>query len=226
MAILRNRSQDNFTIIDNEALKDGRLSLKALGLLCKMLSLPDNWDFSEKGLKAITKKDGLTSIRSGLKELEAAGYLHREQVRSKDGKFVDWEWEVFSSPTKGNPKSGFTSSGSASSDFEPNKEIKESNTNEPINKEREKRQRFAPPTIEEVASYCKERNNSVDPQRFVNYYESNGWMVGRNKMKDWKAAVRTWENNGYSKPKAKTQAADAYLEANKDNGWGDWDWNN
>lgn len=53
--------------------------------------------------------------------------------------------------------------------------------------------RFTPPSAEEVQRYCLERCNSVDPVRFVDYYESNGWMVGRNKMKDWKAAVRAWE---------------------------------
>ena len=53
--------------------------------------------------------------------------------------------------------------------------------------------RFAPPTLEEVRAYCRERNNRVDAQRFIDYYTSNGWRVGRNPMKDWKAAVRTWE---------------------------------
>ena len=65
-----------------------------------------------------------------------------------------------------------------------------------------KAKRFTPPTLEEVTAYCMERNNSVDPQHFIDYYTSNGWLVGKNKMKDWKAAVRTWERNGYSKPKA------------------------
>lgn len=55
------------------------------------------------------------------------------------------------------------------------------------------RNRFAPPTIEEVSEYCKERGNKVDPQKFVDFYTMKGWMVGKNKMKDWKAAVRTWE---------------------------------
>ena len=58
------------------------------------------------------------------------------------------------------------------------------------------RKRFSPPSLEEVTAYCKERNNNVDPERFVDYYTSNGWMVGRQKMKDWKAAVRTWEKGG------------------------------
>ncbi len=55
--------------------------------------------------------------------------------------------------------------------------------------------RFKAPSAEEVQAYCRERGNNVDPQRFVDYYSSNGWMVGRNHMKDWKAAVRSWEKN-------------------------------
>ena len=53
--------------------------------------------------------------------------------------------------------------------------------------------RFTPPTVEEVSSYCQERKNGIDAQRFVDYYESRGWMLGKTKMKDWRAAVRTWE---------------------------------
>ncbi len=57
------------------------------------------------------------------------------------------------------------------------------------------KKRFQKPTIEEVTAYCKERGKGVDPHRFFDYYEANGWMVGRNKMKDWKSAVRYWERN-------------------------------
>lgn len=53
--------------------------------------------------------------------------------------------------------------------------------------------RFTPPSMDEVRQYCIERRNRVDPQRFIDFYESKGWMVGKNKMKDWKAAVRNWE---------------------------------
>lgn len=66
-----------------------------------------------------------------------------------------------------------------------------------------KSKKFVKPTLEEVRAYCRERNNNVDPESFIAYYESNGWKVGRNSMKNWKAAVRTWERNGYgnSQPK-------------------------
>ena len=59
--------------------------------------------------------------------------------------------------------------------------------------------KFVKPTVEEVRTYCQERKNAVDANRFVDYYEANGWKVGRNSMKDWKAAVRTWERTESSK---------------------------
>lgn len=56
-----------------------------------------------------------------------------------------------------------------------------------------KSSRFTPPTLDEVEQYCLERANGIDAQTFIDFYESKGWMIGKNKMKDWKAAVRTWE---------------------------------
>ena len=65
--------------------------------------------------------------------------------------------------------------------------------------------RFAEPTIEDVLDYCRERGNGVDPNRFHAYYTSNGWKVGKNPMRDWRAAVRTWERDGAEpKPQTKT----------------------
>jgi hypothetical protein len=60
-----------------------------------------------------------------------------------------------------------------------------------------KRASFQKPSLDDVKAYCLERKNKVDPAKFLAYYESNGWKVGRNAMKDWRAAVRTWEGNGY-----------------------------
>lgn len=60
---------------------------------------------------------------------------------------------------------------------------------------------FKKPTIDEIKAYCQERNNSVDPEKFYNYYESNGWKVGKNPMKNWKSAVITWEKSGYNTQK-------------------------
>ena len=63
-----------------------------------------------------------------------------------------------------------------------------------------KRKRFEKPSISDIKQYCMERNNNVNAEQFFDYYESNGWKVGKNSMKDWKAAVRTWERSEYRKP--------------------------
>lgn len=73
--------------------------------------------------------------------------------------------------------------------------------------------RFSPPTVEEVASYCKERGNSVNAQRFVDFYAAKGWKIGQNPMKDWKAAVRTWEQRDDSPARpAKVVSAQQYTQ--------------
>lgn len=58
--------------------------------------------------------------------------------------------------------------------------------------------RFTPPTVDDVSAYCRERKNGIDPQRFVDFYASKGWRVGNQSMKDWRAAVRTWERRNDS----------------------------
>lgn len=84
------------------------------------------------------------------------------------------------------------------------------NTNINNSNNNNKNNRFTPPTLDEVQEYCRERNNDVDAQRFIDFYASKGWMVGKNKMKDWKACVRTWERNN-SNFKSKPQKKDDKL---------------
>lgn len=91
-----------------------------------------------------------------------------------------------------------------------NTQVTKSNTEIDIEKDIEKdinnngtspRKNFIPPTLEEVQAYCKERNNNVDAQKWHDFYQSKGWYVGKNKMKDWKACVRTWEKSDINKDK-------------------------
>lgn len=91
---------------------------------------------------------------------------------------------------------------------------KENNTsinNTSNKKEIYKEKSFKKPTLEEVKEYCKERNNNVDAELFINYYESNGWKVGKNSMKDWKACVRTWERNKINQHKETRQERERRL---------------
>lgn len=70
-----------------------------------------------------------------------------------------------------------------------------------VSKDIEPPKRFIAPSLEEIKAYCEERKNNVDAERFIDYYTANGWKVGKNPMKDWKAAVRSWERNDFGKPK-------------------------
>ena len=80
--------------------------------------------------------------------------------------------------------------------------------NTPCGGTKEKATRFSPPTLEDVQKYCQERKNKVDAAKFWNFYESKGWMVGKTKMRDWKAAVRTWELEEKQKPRQTQRQSD------------------
>ncbi len=71
---------------------------------------------------------------------------------------------------------------------------------------------FVPPSLEEVTQYCQERRSQIDPEKWFDYYTSNGWRVGRNPMKDWTAAVRTWEKNGSSNGNGNGKVSRAYVD--------------
>ena len=96
MAVLRKEKKGNFTVIDNAIFKDYRLSFKAKGLLCQMLSLPDGWEYSVEGLAKLTS-DGVSAITSGLKELEECGYFRRERVR-KNNRLAGIEYVISETP--------------------------------------------------------------------------------------------------------------------------------
>lgn len=97
MAILRHHHTRDFTIVPNSLIQNENLSLRDIGLLIYMLSLPDDWEFSIRGLDAIFENDGRDAISVSLKRIEAAGYLTRETER-KGGKFGSVVWTVSDVP--------------------------------------------------------------------------------------------------------------------------------
>lgn len=104
----------------------------------------------------------------------------KEIVTEEDGTYTQCTRNGYDSDTQ--VRIGKVSIGKVSKDIEPPK-------------------RFTAPTLEDVKAYCEERKNNVDAERFIDYYTANGWKVGKNPMKDWKAAVRSWERNDFGKPK-------------------------
>ena len=103
MAILRKKHKEQFTVIPQGIFKDKRLSLKDIGLLTCMLSLPDNWQFSINGLDAIFPNDGQSSIRAALTNLEQFGYLTRERERN-GGKLGGVIWTLYDTPQVVSPR--------------------------------------------------------------------------------------------------------------------------
>jgi len=96
---------------------------------------------------------------------------------------------------------------SPQNDGDPPHKIMEDNKtiNNTFNNTTNKGTRFTPPSVDEVSDYCNQRNNLVDAETFIDFYQAKGWMVGKNKMKDWKACVRTWETNRKQRSKPKQQ---------------------
>ena len=102
MSTFRVNKNVNYTVMSNHHLQDKRLSLKAKGLLSYMLSLPDDWDYSLKGL-TVGCKDGLDSVRTAVLELEEHGYVRRQKVRNARGQIIDYDYQVYESPVEDVP---------------------------------------------------------------------------------------------------------------------------
>jgi hypothetical protein len=127
------------------------------------------------------------------------------QKRSEAGKKgASKRWQTIANDSKCHQE-GFSPLNPPSS-LSPEPPISSPPYNPPSSQEKKGRKtpkRFTPPTVEEVKAYCLDRKNGLDAQAFVDFYSSKGWKVGNNPMKDWKAAVRTWENRrkGEAAPK-------------------------
>ena len=104
MAVFRIERNRDYTVMSNHHLRDTGLSLKSKGLLSMMLSLPEEWNYTTRGLAAICK-EGADCIGSALRELEQAGYIVRSRIRDSKGKIVDVEYIIYETPHKPKPQS-------------------------------------------------------------------------------------------------------------------------
>ena len=192
---------DNYVTIANSFLKDKNLSNKTKGVLAMILALPDDWDFCIKGMVSIIK-DGEASLRSAINEMKVNGYCAMRPVRINN-KIARWKY-LFS---------GEKLTESLLCDFlqvenlnvenraqynniinDNNKRIKKESDNKLSLSKKSGNSRFVKPTIEQIESYIKEKDYHFDAEQFFYFYESKGWVVGKNApMKDWKSACVTWE---------------------------------
>ena len=139
--------------------------------------------------------EGVTiqNVRTALERFEKLGFL--TNISTKTGRLITVvNWEKYQGVD-------FVTNKGANKDLtksqqRPNKELTTNKNDKEYKNDKEiYNKRFEPPSVDDVIDYCKERNNNVDAQAFIDFYTSKDWMIGKNKMRDWKAAVRSWERN-------------------------------
>lgn len=182
---------------------DGRLNMLEKGILTEI----DSLDMSESGCFASNQfladfcQCSETKVSTAISKLIELGYLY---VKSFDGR-----QRILKSRLSNFERQTFQNCEAESQDLKHNNTYTKPSNKTDNSVRGGKRKRFTPPTVDEVKAYCQERQNGVDAQKFVDYYTSNGWLVGKNKMRDWKAAVRTWERNEYGS-KGKTESKSSF----------------
>lgn len=134
------------------------------------------------------------------KEKYAEKCEKRAQAGAKGGKqrVANQANATFAKQTQANDsKTKQTQANQADNEYDNDNDFKKENIKR---KSTTQAKAFVKPTVEEVKAYCVERKNNVNPDKFIDFYESKGWLIGKNPMKDWKACVRTWEKGSTSPP--------------------------
>ena len=210
MPILRHNHEQEFTILPNSLIRNPELSLRDVGLLCYMLSLPPDWEFSINGLDAVIRKNGVSSVKAALRMLEKQGYLVRNQGRGGTGRFQCNQWMVSDLPLKELeeilPSAEKPSAEKPPSDNPPAEKppadnppaenhLQTKNISNKVNTNKEKREQKAPsiPVLQDVKAYIQENGLSVNAEQFYDYYTARGWMLSGTQIADWTALVRNWE---------------------------------
>ena len=197
------QKENGFTAIANEimeALYKANLPGQAFRLV--LLVLRKTYGYQKKedaiSLSQMERETGIHHVRCSqlIKDLVLAQILTVSvNINGIGKKYIfnkDFDkWDTLSANFNRKRKVKSTLSVKRNRPLAYNASTKETLTKESIQK------KGTPPSLEEVKSYCLERKNAVDPDKWHDYYSSNGWMVGKNKMKDWRAAVRTWERSNY-----------------------------
>ena len=152
-------------------------------------------------LTAYEQRVALTNLQNaGWIDVKKKGMPAKRYIRIFEDKICE---VVYNQSLKNLTTGGENISQQVVKNFDINKNITNKNIEKELSKDsiEGKRPRFTPPTFEEVSAYCQERNNNIDPQQFIDFYTSKNWYVGKTKMVDWKACVRTWERRSYNRPK-------------------------
>lgn len=221
--MLRNKFANKYTQVSNAVLNDNELTLEEKGLFCYLFSKPDGWEFHYNAMKKELKEKSDDTIRRVLTSLVEKGYITKTQTtKTESGKFggIDIEFTDKSfrlaEPKNTDSVNAPYGENADSVNLAPNNTNISNNTDNTNNTNNiirsvvlfpTKKVGFIKPNIEEIEMYCSTEGINVDAKQFYYFYESKGWMVGKNKMKSWKAALRTWERKN-----SKENTANEFLE--------------
>lgn len=155
-------------------------------------------------LRKLSEETGLTEreLRTAIKHLKTTGEM-TSSSHSKYTVFTVVNYDIYQSGDTQNDRQETDRRQTVDSQETDRRQSNDKRTTTIEERKKERKEEgkkgrnkyFVPPSLEDVNAYCLERDNGVDPQGFIDFYASKGWMVGKNKMADWKAAVRTWERN-------------------------------
>lgn len=198
-----------FALIPAKVLYDDNLPATAKLLYGEIyrLSYANGYCYAtNKDFERLLKRSSST-VSDLLKSLADGGYIRVKQIRRNGDTGDIIQRRIFCGQTLapedpkedllGIPENRDTYPGKSGEGIPENRKatnLKKNNNIPPIVPQGESRQKFIPPTLEEVRAYCQQRRNGISPQEFIDYYTANGWMRGKTRIKDWQAAVRTWEN--------------------------------
>jgi len=176
-----------------------------ISLLCVFLAedsqLPDNQDQLFRMCLAFTEgeRKAVLSVKDKVVEtgLEILKYQKEKREKCRESARIGGlarvaKAQAIAQETLKRPSSNKETEKETETDINKDKEEEE--------EEKKKSKGFIRPTLQEIQNYCQERKNSINPEKWLNFYQSNGWKVGKNSMKDWKAAIRTWETNSFTSP--------------------------
>lgn len=225
--MIKNKFANKFTQISNIILNDKDLSLEEKGLFCYLFSKPNGWEFHYNVMRKELKEKSDKTIRKVLNRLVEKGYIIKTQINNPNGQFggidiefTDKSFSITEGKNTDTPNLPFGKN-TDSVNLPPNNTNISNNTNTTNNTNNDivrasvlfptKKTDFIKPNIAEIEMYCSTEKINVDAKQFYYFYESKGWMIGKNKMKSWKAALRTWER------KSKTNnVANEFLELGRE----------
>ena len=195
MAILKSEIRNKFSTIPNSIIRAKDISDGDYRLLIYLYSLPNGWKINQNFL-GTEFNCNRRNISAKIKRIKESGYLEiTKETRNKETDYIYVLKEKDVSVSDVSVNDASVNDASLSDTY--------INTNN-INTNKIKNENiYIKPTLEELIEYCKLKDLNVDCQCFYDYYESNGWKVGRNKMKDWKATLRNWHRRNEEKKKPK-----------------------